>query len=308
VGASCAILLVLGRYRLVERFSTVLVALFTVCTVIAVGALQWTPYAISSEQLIEGMSFRLPDNFAVAFAAFGIIGVGASELIYYPYWCLEKGYGRYAGPAENTPEWQSRARGWVRVMQADAWISLVIYTGATVAFYLLGAAVLHGKGLAVTDLDMIGTLSHMYQETFGAWGLAIFMGGAFSVLYSTAFVATASNARLFADAAAIFKLVRYRTPEDRVKMVKLGCVLLPAASLLLFLIWEKPVTLVFVGAVAQGIMLPFLAAAALYFRFWGLEPAMRAGPRWTFFLCLAGACMAVVGIYQVVKELMAMFN
>ncbi len=33
-----------------------------------------------------------------ALATFGIIGVGASELISYPYWCLEKGYARSAGP------------------------------------------------------------------------------------------------------------------------------------------------------------------------------------------------------------------
>ena len=42
-------------------------------------------------------SFTLPASFTVAFAAFGIIGVGASELIYYPYWCLEKGYARHIG-------------------------------------------------------------------------------------------------------------------------------------------------------------------------------------------------------------------
>src|SRR3989442_237934 len=37
VGASCAVLLVIGRYKWVEFLSTLMVVLFTVCTIIAVG-------------------------------------------------------------------------------------------------------------------------------------------------------------------------------------------------------------------------------------------------------------------------------
>ena len=76
-------------------------------------------------------------------AAFGIIGVGADELIAYPYWCLEKGYARFTGPRSEDRPWVQRAHGWIRVMTYDACLSMVIYTTATVAFYLLGATVLH---------------------------------------------------------------------------------------------------------------------------------------------------------------------
>jgi hypothetical protein len=55
------------------------------------------------------------------FGAFGITGVGASELFAYPYWCLEKGYARYTGPRTADPEWAARARGWMRVLYLDAW-------------------------------------------------------------------------------------------------------------------------------------------------------------------------------------------
>jgi Mn2+/Fe2+ NRAMP family transporter len=302
VVSSCAILLVAGRYKLVERFSTILVALFTVCTVVAVGSLQWTDYAITSEQLLSGLTFQLPDNFMVAFSAFGIIGVGASELIYYPYWCLEKGYGRHAGPNDGSAAWYERSRGWIRVMRVDAWVSLVIYTGATIAFYLLGAAVLHGKGLRVEDIGVIETLSYMYREAFGAWGLTIFLAGGFCVLYSTVFVATASNARLFADALPLFRVLRYERPEHRLRMIKTGCVLLPLASLTVFLIWGAPVTLVIVGAVAQGLMLPFLGIAAVYFRFRHTDRPLRPGMIWTVFLVLAALAMVVVGVYQVQSE------
>src|SRR4051812_25928302 len=179
VAASCAILLVLGRYRLVENGSTLMVVGFTVATVIAVGSLQWSPYAMTAKDIAEGFRFELPDKFTTAFAAFGITGVGASELIYYPYWCLEKGYARNVGVQDGSAGWLERARGWLRVMHVDAWFSMVIYTLATVAFYLLGAAVLHAKGLQVTDLGMIDTLAQMYHKSFGTWTFYVFLTGAF---------------------------------------------------------------------------------------------------------------------------------
>src|ERR1043165_3253085 len=48
IGAITAILLIVGRYRLVETASTLMVGVFTVTTMIAVGALQFTPYAVTS--------------------------------------------------------------------------------------------------------------------------------------------------------------------------------------------------------------------------------------------------------------------
>ena len=88
IGACTAILLIVGRYRLVETSSTIMVAIFTFTTMVAVGALQFTEFAITPGQIASGFTFQMPNSLITAFGAFGIIGVGASELIYYPYWCL----------------------------------------------------------------------------------------------------------------------------------------------------------------------------------------------------------------------------
>jgi Mn2+/Fe2+ NRAMP family transporter len=303
VGSSCALLLVVGRYRLVEAVSTLLVAAFTIATLSAVVALQATPYAVTPAQLVDGFRFRLPPSFNVAFAAFGIIGVGASELIYYPYWCLEKGYARRVGPNDGSAAWGERARGWLRILKIDAALSFVLYTTATLAFYVLGAAILHGKGLAVEDANMIETLSHMYRETFGEWSLWVFLGGAFAVLYSTVFGATASNARLFGDGLEVFGLRRYENAEARTRMVRLGSILLPVAFTSVFLVFGNPVTLVFVGAVGQGLMLPFLAFAALHFRFFQTDPALGVGRLFTLFLVLSAVAISAAGVYQVAQQL-----
>jgi Mn2+/Fe2+ NRAMP family transporter len=303
IGLVTAVLLVVGRYKLVESAATWMVVAFTLCTMVAVIALQFTPYAVTMKNLADGFSFNLPASFTVAFAAFGIIGVGASELIYYPYWVLEKGYARHVGPADGTAAWAERARGWMRVLKADSWVSCAIYTSATLAFYLLGAAVLHAKGLDVTNADMIKTLSAMYVETFGAWSLWLFLLGAVAVLYSTIFVATASNARLLADAMVVFKVKQFAAEADRQRMIRWFCVLVPAAWTLLYVVWGSPVTLVFVGAVAQGMMIPFLALAALWLNYRRADPALRSGNLWRAGLWISAAAMTAVGLYQVVTTL-----
>lgn len=308
IAASCAILLVVGRYKFVEFFSTFLVVLFTFCTLIAVGALQTTAFAITPAQIAGGLQFKMPNGFTTAFAVFGIIGVGASELIYYPYWCLEKGYARHTGVAEDSVAWRTRALGWMRVMRIDAWVSFCIYTAATISFYLLAAAVLQPKGLKVGDDQMIETLSHMYRETFGPWSYWLFLVGAFAVLYSTVFGATASNARLFADAMSLFRVVRYRTPEDRARMVKVGCVLLPCAFGSVFLLFGQPVTLVLIGALGQALMLPFLGGAALYFYYCRTDRRLRSGSFWAFCLWCAALAMSAVGLYQVVDRMRGLFK
>lgn len=303
VAVSCAIPLAFGRYRLIEGFSTFLVVIFTVTTVVAVGALQWTEFKITPQNLLDGFKFQLPEKFGTAFGALGIIGVGASELIYYPYWCLEKGYARFVGPNDGSKEWIERAKGWMRVMRFDAWVSMVVYTSATAAFFLLGAAVLYAKGLKVTDKGMIDTLAHMYKASFGNWSFYLFLVGAFAVLYSTAFVATASNARLLVDGLSIFKVLKLRDAADREFQVRLWCVLLPIISLIMFIAWPKPVQLVFVGAVGQGIMLPFLSGAALYFRYKQIPKGLEPNRFWDVCLWIAAISMATAGGYMAWEEI-----
>ncbi|MFN3486525.1 MAG: Nramp family divalent metal transporter, partial [Planctomycetota bacterium] len=307
LAASIAGLLLAGRYRLVERGATLMVATFTLTTLLAVPLLQGTRWAIRPGELASGFAFRFGSDFLTAFGAFAVTGVGAAELVFYPVWLLEKGYARYAGPPDGSPEWEARARGWIRVMSVDAWASMAIYTVATAAFYLLGAAVLHRDGLRVSDAQMIETLSRLYESAFGNAGPWIFMTGAFMVLYSTLFVSTASDGRLFADLLAILGFLPPGADRGRLRAIRGAVVGVLLAALGLYLYGQArgglPVSLVTVGAVAQGIMLPFLGLAAVYFRHARTPAALRPGPAWTLFLWLSFLAMTAVGFYQALNTL-----
>lgn len=302
-GAVLAFLLYIGRYRLIERFSILMVVFFSFTTLAAVFALQATPWAISFGELREGLVFGLPKDTAIAFAVFGITGVGASELIYYPIWCLEKGYARFTGPRDDSPEWLARAQGWIRVMNIDAWVSMGIYTVSTLAFYLLGAAILHGSSIEVSNANLIEQLSRLYTESFGLPGLWIFMLGAFMVLFSTLFVGTGANARLFADAARLYKVLHYENEEKRQNVIKYTCVVIIMVSCVVYLKTGQPVTLVLIGGFAQALMLPFLGFAALYFRYFRIHEGLKPGRIWSVFTILSFISFVVIGIYQIVSKL-----
>ena len=134
------------------------------------------PQYFSWTQAWDGLKFHTPPGgLTKAAAVFGITGIGASEFFMYPYWCVEKGYARYAGKADGTRAWRSRVLGWTRVMQTDALCSMVIYTVATLAFYFLGAGILHGMGLVPASDQMIAVLSNMYTQTPGHVGAPAFL-------------------------------------------------------------------------------------------------------------------------------------
>src|SRR5213592_3039480 len=155
------------------------VGLFTMLTFLAALLVFRQPQYFSWSALLRGLKPQLPGaGLTTAVAVFGITGIGATEFFMYPYWCVEKGYARFTGTVDGTPAWRTRALGWVRVMQVDAICSMVIYTIATLAFYLLGAGILNGMGLAPVGNEMIKVLSKMYTQTLGPGAVWLFYLGA----------------------------------------------------------------------------------------------------------------------------------
>lgn len=301
VTAVTIMMLSTGSYRLVERVSVVLVAGFTIMTVVCLAFLPGD-HAVTAGDVMSGLKFEIPPGAVMAaFTMFGITGVGASELLTYPYWCLEKGYGRHVGPREETEGWARRARGWMRVMRLDAWVSMLVYTIATLAFFLLGASVLHkttgGKGLPETG--MISALAEMYTPSLGRERAKWFiMLGAFCVLYSTLFAATAGNSRLLADGVRIALGPQRVSEHMRRSLVRVFCVVLPLFGFSLYLILADPVAMVTVGGLMQGLSLPFIAAAAVYLRYKRTDKRITPGLLWDVGLWLSLLGLAGAATYS----------
>jgi len=311
IGIFTAWVLFVGRYKLIERFAVVLVVSFSIITMGNVISLQQTDqYALSGEYIMRGLMFGLPDvdgAVLTALATFGIIGVGATELISYPYWCLEKGYARSAGPRDNSDAWLRRAAGWFRVMKFDAFASMVIYTIATAAFFLMGVAVLHSEGRDPEKSRLVSTLAESYVPVFGEYARWLFLFGAIAVLYSTYLVANASNARMVADFVGVlgFSSDDADSPARR-RMITIWSVVLPLACVIVFLTFEAPVLLIAVAGMAQALMLPVIGISSIYFRYKETDERLRPGVLWDTFLitsCVALLVTGTWGLYEALQKL-----
>jgi Mn2+/Fe2+ NRAMP family transporter len=260
-------LLLGGGYNRVERLAMFKVAFFTLLTFLCALLLTRMPQYFSWDRALEGFRFQLPrDGVTTALAVFGITGVGATELFMYPYWCVEKGYARFAGSREPTDAWRARAQGWVRVMQVDVLFSMAIYTLATMAFYLLGAGVLHGMGLVPSAQDLIRVLSNVYTQTLGDWAIWLFYSSALVTLYGTVLAATAAHARCCADLCHMLGFFERHDYVARTRFRNRLIVIFSILPVALYWLFASPVKMVVFGGAVQAGMLPVIAVSVLYLR------------------------------------------
>ena len=182
----------------------------------------------------------------------------------------------------------------MNVMRWDAWCSMVVYTVATIAFYLLGAAVLGRSGLIPEDSDLMRTLNVMYEPVFGQWAEILFLVGAFAVLYSTYFVANAGHSRVLTDALQAVGVMS-RSDKARRLSVTLVCGLLPFVCLgvyyLAYFFKTSISQLVLVSGMMQALMLPMISGAALYFRYKLSDRRVTPGVVWDIFLWISSLGM-----------------
>ncbi len=304
-------LLLGGQYHRVEKIAMFKVAVFTFITVLSAILLTQMPQYFSWDKILEGFKFQMPpgDGMAVAIAVFGITGVASGELCIYPYWCIEKGYARFTGPREDSEAWRRRALGWTRVMHVDVVVSMIVYTLATIAFYLLGAGVLHGMGQVPAGKEMIKALSHIYTGTLGPWSLWLFYLGAVIILYGTIFAVTAGNSRMLSDFWQV--LGRFRA-DDFAKRSFLRDRFILAISLLavgfFFIFGQAPVTLVTWTGFGQAALLPIVAFGTLYLSHKHMPAEMKT-PAWmTALLWIAAIVITVFVLPSLYFELLKMLK
>ncbi len=300
-----------GKYRFVEKVSLVMIGLFALFTVACVIGVQYTEFAFTSADIKEGLSFwnGIPVAYiGVAIAAFGITGVGGDEVMAYNYWLLEKGYASKTGPREDTPAWNQRAKGWIRVMYWDAFLSMLVYTFMTIAFYILGAAILNAQGLVPEGFETVKTLSRMYTDSLGSWAETAFLIGAFFVLFSTLFSALAAWSRLFSDAFGAVGWIDYLDPKSRARSIASFAFFFPALWAILFFFFKDPVFMVLVGGAITAAILILVVLAAVHFRYRRLPESLKPSIGYDigfWISALSIAALAIIAVWKAIEKFTA---
>jgi len=295
-----------GKYQFIEKLSLLMIGLFALFTLACLIGVQYTDFAMSRAQIIEGISFWNGIPLAavgVAIAAFGITGVGGDEVMAYNYWLIEKGYAARTGPREDTPEWNHRAKGWIKVMYWDAFLSMLVYTFMTVAFYLLGASILHAQGLKPQGFDTVKTLSRMYTDSLGGWAEIAFLIGSFFVLFSTLFSALAAWSRLFSDAFSSVGLIDYHNPVSRGRMIAILSFFFPALWAILFFFFKDPVFMVLAGGAITAAILLLVVVGAVHFRYRRLPASLRPTILYDIGFWISAVSIVLLAALAVVKAI-----
>jgi Mn2+/Fe2+ NRAMP family transporter len=291
-------LLYSNNYSRIERGAGILVVLFSFITIgIALG-LPFTPFAYSMDDIAGGLSLAIPAGaLGAAIAMFGITGVGADEVTFYTYWCIEKGYARQVGPNDGSEAWQRRAKGWISVMYKDAFLSWVIYTFGTIAFFIMGAAVLHPQGVVPQGNEMITALSRMYTDTLGEWAGLVFLVGAVVVLGSTLWAAVPSWSRMYVNLLSEMGVLDWHDTATRIRWIRGFTIGLPLIWAMAYLFVQSPVVMVQIGGVATGIFLLAVVVAVWHLRKHETDPRLYGSKAFNALLVVSSIAIVLLGAY-----------
>lgn len=302
VVAATVTLLYSSNYSKVERGAFVSVVVFSIITILIAAGLPFTPFAYSAGDIMSGLTFSLPLGvIGVAIAMFGITGVGADEMTYYTYWVLEKGYGRWTGPNDGSEAWRNRANGWIKVMYKDAFVSWIIYTVATMAFFIMGAAVLNPQGLVPEGNGMITTLSNMYTDVLGDWANIVFLLGAIAALGSTLWASAASHPRMYANFLSLVGVFDWKDAKERTKWFRVFTVANPVLWGIIFLFVQSPVIMVQIAGIVTGIFLVAVVVAVWYLRKHEVDSRLYGGSAFNILLIVSSIAIALLGVYTLLK-------
>ena len=208
------------------------------------------------------------------------------------YWCVEKGYPSFVGGDPTEQGWVERAKGWIRVVQMDVWVTLAILACATLALYFLGAGVLHRLGLQPEGSETIAVLTNTYTSTLGPWSALVFAVGAFFILFSTTLSGLGTGSRSFPDLLVTFGFIPRQNLGLRQRWIKGYIIAMPLVSATICFAWQSPITLVLFGATFGAFMLPVQAFVTLYMQRKRLDPRVR--PKGWVTWCMVGVFVVMI--------------
>lgn len=250
-----------------------------------------------------------------------LIGWGAggfASQVWYSYWVMGAGYGsarknEYGKAAEITELKNlsaaegSRLKGWCKVVYSDATLGFVIGILATLGFLLAGAGILRPLKMAPEGPNAALEIASIFSTQWGKFGGLLFMLGGTAALVSTQVGQLAGWPRLLADCTRICIPVFRKKLAWKWQFRVFLIFFFFSNMIIIHSLGYKPVFLVQLGAILDGLLLTPLQAAwifiGLYFimpRFYHKEVSDKLKPHWIFgaLLVVAFLVFAYFCIFQ----------
>ncbi len=200
---------------------------------------------------------------------------GFASQVWYTYWVLGAGYGAAAGRGEGraadveglrtmTRATAERIRGWFRVLWTDATLAMVIAVVVTGAFLIAGAGVLRPLELAPDGATVAVTLSEVFGANWGKLGAVLFMLAGAAALTGSQVGQLAGWPRLFADSVRICFPGAAKRYSWKVMYRFFLVVFFFSSMVIIYTFGLKPVALVKLGSILDGLLLTPLQALCCF--------------------------------------------
>jgi Mn2+/Fe2+ NRAMP family transporter len=182
-----AILVAIGRYRVIESVTTILVLLFSLLTIITTLA-SLPALAVSDAPMFPAFPLT-SDNWSFAIAVSGWMPIGNTAAIMLAAWILAKRgeSGRSAADA-----------------RFDFNLGYLASVVLALCFLLIGAAVLHGSSETLPGASgaFVTSFVGLYTRAIGDWSSLIVSVAALAVMYSTLLAIVDGFPRMMGEFAA----------------------------------------------------------------------------------------------------------
>ena len=299
----------------------VLVGVFTISVRVFPGLTAFLNGLIPSQPVVpEWALAKLHDNNPWR-EVLPLIGWGAggfASQVWYSYWVMGAGYGaarknEYGKAASITDlkklneEEGIRLKGWCKVVYSDATLALFMGIFATLGFLLAGAGILRPLQIAPEGTNAALEIASIFSTQWGKFGGLLFMLGGTAALVSTQVGQLAGWPRLLADCTRICIPAFGKRISWKWQFRLFLIFFFFSNMIIIHSLGYKPVFLVQLGAILDGLVLTPLQAVwifiGLYFvmpKFYTREVSamLRPHPIFGILLVLAFLVFAYFCIFQ----------
>jgi Mn2+/Fe2+ NRAMP family transporter len=298
-----------GGFNVIKYIMSTFVVVILV-GVIYVSVLVFPPFG----EILKGLFFSIPKVPEWALAVDGInenpwreilpllgwAAGGFASQVWYSYWIMGAGYGATAGRGYGKPADEvslakmssavaKKIKGWCYVVYYDATVAMVLGIFITSAFLLAGSGVLGVNKLAPEGPDVALTLSKIFSQTWGSFGGLLFLIAGACALVGTQTGQMAGWPRLLADTFRIC-IPGFNKKFKWITQFRIFLVFFFLSNMIIvFTLGYKPVFLVKIGAILDGLLLTPLQAIWIAIGLYFVMPKMLSKeaneilkPHWIF--------------------------
>jgi len=244
---ACVGLLLIGRYRLLDRTMKVIMAALAVATVAAavVALVVFDPG--DAPMVAEAPVLLTAGGLTFALALMGWMPIPIDVAVWHSLWTLER--REESGHAPSSKD-----------ARTDFNLGYVLSFGIAVLFLLLGAVVMYGTGerFPSAAVPFATRLIELYTVTLGAWSGPIIGLVALTTMFSTTLAVTDAYPRVLERFGRLTS-TSFRSSVSVAAAYRAGLLVVPAGALLVITFFSENLTLL----VDVATILSFLSAPLL---------------------------------------------